>query len=673
MADITGIFGGAFAGQKQQEPLPAEQQLQQKIIEAGLEAPDQIFIDGNIHRFRSGSKGKASGDKTGWYVAFNDGVPAGRFGCWRLGIEQTFRADVGRKLTHVEEMAHTKRMAEAKEKRDAEREKLRSAVSDTVSQIWETCTAAQPSHPYLMKKGIKPNGSRVTGDGRLVVPLYDAGGNLSSLQYIDSDGGKLYHQGGKTGGCYWQVGSHDEGVIYIAEGFATAATIHESVGSACAVAYSASNLPHVTKALRERYGEQQSIVIVADNDASGVGLKHADQASALYGARVIIPPELGDANDFAQSGHDLRELLTPKNDGWLIPADEFSAQPAPLTWLLKGWIPTTGLMMIHGPSGGGKTFLVLDWLLSIAGGMNERMGHKVRPGTVVYLAGEGHHGLRGRIAAWKQHNSVASLDMFLSREGCDLNTAEGFRRVVDSIRATGKAPAAIAVDTLHRFLNGDENSAQDAKTMLDACAALTNEFGCVVILVHHTGVNELAQHRARGSSAWRGALDIEVSVVPPAEDGNTIEIIQRKNKDAELERDIFCQLESIEINGWIDEDGEPVSSAILNQVYESDKKQENKKEDSKLQKHKKIIERAYWYGGAEMRNEAPYFSKSALIDMLENDGISSGTAKNYAKASYDRGPICYLINAEIIKPCDHGWIILDDVMASILMIAQAKK
>ncbi len=70
--------------------------------------------------------------------------------------------------------------------------------------------------------------------------------------------------------------------------------------------------------------------------------------------------------------------------------------------------------------------------------------------------------------------------------------------------------------------------------MLDACGALISEFGCSVILVHHTGVNSETQHRARGSSAWRGALDIEVSIVPTSENGDPMEIIQRKSKDAEL-------------------------------------------------------------------------------------------------------------------------------------------
>jgi RecA-family ATPase len=62
--------------------------------------------------------------------------------------------------------------------------------------------------------------------------------------------------------------------------------------------------------------------------------------------------------------------------------------------------------MVHGASGSGKTFVVLDWLLHIATGQPEWKGHKVKQGGVVYLAGEGHNGLKGRMAAWLQHYQV---------------------------------------------------------------------------------------------------------------------------------------------------------------------------------------------------------------------------------------------------------------------------
>ena len=591
MANLKHILGD-FAPPSEPILTSPESQFRDAISDLGLISPDFIEMDGQLHRFQSGDKK----DKTGWYIFYdNGGVPAGIFGDWRLGIEKTFKANIGRKLTTSEEISLSIRLSEAKATRQAELEKKHSLASNTAYDIWSSCTPANDNHPYLKRKGIAVHNARVTGDGRLVVPLYDEHGELSSLQYIDAEGNKLYLNGGSTGSKFWIVGDiTDPGTIYIAEGFATAATIHEVSHRPCIVAYSASNLVPVTEIIRHQYGVTQNIVIVADNDISEVGKRYAEQASAKFGARMVIPPILGDANDYHLKGHDLSALLSPPIDDWLIAANDFCAQPAPISWLVKHWIQEKALIMVHGPSGGGKTFVVLDWCLSIASNKEIWNGHKVKPGKVVYLAGEGHHGLKGRVAAWKSHHKVDNINMWLSKSGCDLNTANGYQKVVDHIRSLKEKPAILVVDTLHRFLLGDENSAQDAKTMLDACDALMNEFGCTVILVHHTGVSDEAQHRARGSSAWRGALDIEISIVP-GNDLTPMQIIQRKSKDAELAQDISVELQSYVIPNWFDEDGEPVSSAI---IFPSQMPIKKDKKESKMASLIKQFDRFWWSDGA---------------------------------------------------------------------------
>ena len=672
MADLSNVLGGPWSPPLEKRIEPPETQLRDAMLEAGLEPPDELLLDGKIHRFKSGTKGNGShgGDKPGWYLVFGDGVPAGRFGCWRAGVEVTWRAEVGRKLTATEEMAHARRMAEAKALRDAELERKHEVASATVETIWTSAQTASPEHPYLQRKGIGVHGARVTGDGRLVVPLYGQDGTLATLQYISHDGGKLYHPGGQTGGKFWMIGSLDEpGTLFVAEGFATAATIHETTNRPVVVAYSASNLVPVTGSLREMYGASQDIVIVADHDKSGVGQRYAEQASAKFGARMVMPPIEGDANDYVQAGHDLASLLMPIKDDWLIPADDFSAQPSPISWLVKRWLQAQALVMVHGPSGGGKTFVVLDWCLRIASQTPEWAGQKVRAGNVVYLAGEGHHGLRGRVAAWKHHHQVGHLAMWLSKDGCDLNTPTGYLKVVEQVRMLPEKPSVIVVDTLHRFLAGDENSAQDAKTMLDACNALMMEFKCSVILVHHTGVSDEAQHRARGSSAWRGALDIEISIVP-GQDGVPMQIVQRKSKDAELAETIHVELQQVTIPGWYDEDNQPVTSAVVVQAQAPT----SGKKDSKIDSHRKTFENAWWSSEAEERNGLPYLSRSAMMDYLvQKLAISEASAKQYMKASVPGKPIADLLTAQIIEAFEHGWAVVDEVQASAMLIRKSTK
>ena len=207
MADLTNILGGHFTPPKEVLSSSPESQLWDCMRNVGIEAPDTLYMDGKIHRFKTNLKGSGgSGDKSGWYICYRDSIPSGRFGDWRAGIEMSFRADVGRRFTPAEEMAHSRRMSEAKSIRDAELTKQHEVTEDVVSKIWADCTPAHAEHPYLKKKGISVHGARVTGDGRLVVPLLNKDGSLSTLQYISNDGGKLYHKGGATSGKFWVIG-----------------------------------------------------------------------------------------------------------------------------------------------------------------------------------------------------------------------------------------------------------------------------------------------------------------------------------------------------------------------------------------------------------------------------------------------------------------------------------
>lgn len=670
MTSIVNIMGGAFTPPKTPQPDPPEAQLAAAMEAAGIRPPASIQLDGKLHRFPSYTNGKPGHDPSGYYIAFGDGIPAGKFGCWRAGIEQNWRADVGRQLSVPEQMAMAQRQREAQAARDEAKAKAQEVVADVAETIWAGCVAAEPGHPYLARKGVQPHGTRVTGDGRLVLPLYNADGDITSLQYIDHDSDKKYHAGGVTSGSFWTVGTFDEpGVIYIAEGFATAATIHEVTGRPCVVSYSANNLVPVTGTIRDRHGIAQEIVIVADHDASGVGEAKATQASAKHGARVVVIPMQGDANDYVAAGHDLASLLDPPKSDWLVPADDFCTKPAPIKWLVKGWLQEAALIMVHGPSGGGKTFVVLDWCLHIAAGLPEWMGHKVRPGPIVYLAGEGHHGLRARVSAWKQHHQAGSLNMWLSKAGCDLNTPAGYQMVVDAVRSLPEKPKAIVVDTLHRFLMGDENSAQDAKTMIDACAALMREFECSVILVHHTGVSDEAQHRARGSSAWRGALEIEISVIPAKGDG-PLQIVQRKMKDGEEADPKFAELVKVPLAGWLDDDDEQVYSAVLG-PSEAPARTEYKESPALVAF--RVFEAAWWdkdVGNQEVRDGKPYLTRATMRSYLGRQGFADKTIRNKLEVGREGSLTNLCLPANMIEPYEHGWRLIAEPQTSGMMAAK---
>jgi len=168
------------------DPKSPESQLRERMAQFEMD-PGEVILDGKIHRF--GAK------KSSWYVAYGDGIPAGIFGNWKTGEHIPWRADVGRELTVAEQMAHTRHVAELRAIRDKELQDKHKVAANTVLQIWEQAGLASDDHPYLKRKDIKAHGLRITGDGRLIAPLYDKDGELSSLQYITSEGSKQFHPG----------------------------------------------------------------------------------------------------------------------------------------------------------------------------------------------------------------------------------------------------------------------------------------------------------------------------------------------------------------------------------------------------------------------------------------------------------------------------------------------
>lgn len=646
MGNIKSIFGGAFTPPIETPPAPVDQQFADAIrsyIDCDITASD-VIADGKIHRFKTHSSAKKN-NLNGWYVLFDGDVPGGSFGCWSANISHDFCADIGRKLSHVEQMAHAGRIDQARKIREEADQRRAEAVGTVVDAVWQNAEPASADNAYLERKGVRPHGTKVDESGRLMVPIYNPDGELSSIQYIAADGSKLFHKGGRVQGCFMLIGDLAVGArTVVTEGFATAASIHESTGLACFAALSAGNLSAVAKHARQCVGATAELIIMADNDEAGVGLREAEKAANEVGARVVMPPEVGtDANDFALAGGDIKALINPVVSDFLVHVSEFTKQPAPIQWLIKGWLQRNAMMMLFGPSGAGKSFIAIDWACHIASQLTQWNGCNVRGGTVVYLAGEGHHGMRARLAGWMDLNGVTDLDMYISQQGTDLNTPTGYMSVVNGMQSHNIQPTLIVVDTLHRFLHGDENSAEDAKTMIDACNGLMRDFNCSVMLVHHTGVGEQAQRRGRGSSAWKGALDIEICVTS---DGA---MQQTKTKDSEPMDDIGFGLVSHPVPGWVDEDGEQVTTAVVS-LGQAPK---NSKDESKTHEMKNFIKEAWTQSGCDYSdNGLPYISKTALQRCLMTGTggrkkYSERTASSYANTGGDRDGALL----------DSGWLI----------------
>ncbi len=234
--------------------------------------------------------------------------------------------------------AEAERLAGLKrQQRDAEtaeyRRRAEKAARDAVA-MWADASEAGQS-PYLVRKGVQGHGVRYLPDGTLLVPLRDAAGDLHNLQRIaparpaDGSTDKRFLPGGKKSGLWHVIGQADGApVLLLAEGYATAASIHAATGWAVVVCFDAGNLVHVAKALRAQW-PALPLLECGDDDhgthhRTGKNPGRDKAASAVRAARVggalaaaVFPTGLvGDGTDFndlaAQAGGDaVRGVIDP--------------------------------------------------------------------------------------------------------------------------------------------------------------------------------------------------------------------------------------------------------------------------------------------------------------------------------------------------------------------------
>ncbi len=256
--------------------------------------PREIIADGEI--YRCGTLDKPRSDN-GWYRLNLDG--RGYYGVWHTGFKADYFPNNPDQHRHTTSSAERIAIAAARLEREAERQIKHTTAAQRAATIY---AAAQPvkSHRYLTQKGVAAcSGVKLAGS-RLVIPVYSPLGELQSLQFIDEKGGKRFFTGGAMGGGWFGVGFStivESPVVWLAEGYATAATLHAATNEPVIVAFNAGNLPAVAEMIRTRWPSSE-LRIMSDNDQNGTGQAAAEKT----GAAIWMPPTTGtDFNDWRDS------------------------------------------------------------------------------------------------------------------------------------------------------------------------------------------------------------------------------------------------------------------------------------------------------------------------------------------------------------------------------------
>lgn len=232
-------------------------------------------------------------------------------------------------------------------------------------------------------------------------------------------------------------------------------------------------------------------------------------------------------------------------------------------WIIRDLIEHDSLDLLFGDPGCGKSFLAIAFALCVATG-TFFYGREVKQGPVIYIAGEGHNGLKRRMIAWSIDNMVNhdTAPLFISRMPAALTDADMVDQVQAAIElATAQhgLPVLIIIDTLARnFGPGDENSTKDMSQFVQAADALRASSQATILIVHHSGHSE--KGRARGAMALKGALDAEYRL--DKDEAGIVRLETTKMKEAKHPEPSAFQFRSVALPIF-DIDGEPVYSAVL--------------------------------------------------------------------------------------------------------------
>lgn len=628
-----------------------------------------IEVGAGIKRFSTHKTNR--NDKSGFYVfEYENNVLYGAFGCWRNLDTITFTSRNYQELSAVQQHEINLRIRQRKEENEHAIQAQHEFVSGKALELMAH-SDKDIKHEYLNLKKINPTHNLRNIDNTLFIPLWDYTGRLWNWQkiYFDASTGlfqKRYFKptedaSGRKQGCFYPIDGRDD-IVLICEGYSTGATLHESTGQTVICAMDSGNILPVVRDLRKNPRFTQSrFIICADNDYSS-DIKVQERINNRLTewkqyAEVIMPPKGAtsgyDFNDMACDGGNVMDyIFPPAKRNWLINAEDMITDLSPPSFIIDEIIPESGLGMLHGQSGHGKTFYVMDMAYHIATGMDWH-GKKTEGGHVIYLAGEGHHSLKFRLIGLKQKYGQSLSRLHVSQSGCNLNTPEGLElartAINTTIESTGESPQIIFVDTLHRFLDGDENSSKDAKTMIDACDILKNEFGCTVILVHHTGLN--ADDRARGSSSWKGAMDFEYNI---KKTGNTLTMYCKKMKDSEEHKPIVFKLNCVDLNGINHRTGKPVTTLILELSENQEPPKPRDKENENKVKEDTNTLKACWRECGEIHKSRAYIAYSKLEwYMRERMDYTEAQIKKLSSLEKNRF-IGRLIEAKIIERLPHN-------------------
>lgn len=265
-----------------------------------LRSAGLIFTSLEVGRFvRCRVEGER--ENRGWYMLHElqsvggDMLLVGSFGVWHGNDNGAQKIELRkREITADQKAALRKRLAEDRRRAEAARRRDAERAAARAQAMWDRL-ATDGDADYLAAKQVGAYGLRFTPNGTAVVPMLDTLGRMHGLQFLRTSTAaekarrpakEFWPAGLAKRGHFHQIGTPVH-LVLVAEGYATAASLHMATQLPTVVAFDAGNLLPVAEALHKRYPRARILICADDDDLQKC--RHCKHRLVLSQTKAFCP------------------------------------------------------------------------------------------------------------------------------------------------------------------------------------------------------------------------------------------------------------------------------------------------------------------------------------------------------------------------------------------------